>query len=169
MSRDNTAFFKDAKIIFKRFSGDDFKKGVPTFCIELDDETADDLRSKDWPVKVWTPKPDENGRVGEPRQFLKVSLYFKGEGKDISPQIVTEDSATGKRTRYDNTSVRRLDQLMLSDVEVEIRRWWNDRYQNEGWCLALNRFWAKIESTDFDRKCEFEDDDDWATDDVDTL
>ena len=169
MSRENELKFENVTIIHKRFSGDEYKQNRPTFGILLDEQQAAELKEAGWPVKTFTPKVSDDKPARDPYSFLTVVIYWKGEGKDISPEVISKDIDTGKKIRYNNETLHRLDNLTFSGNYIEIRRWWQTKYPtNPCWCVGLNKLGVDVESSDFDKKYG-SDDCDWAIDDVDAL
>ena len=164
MANNNILFFSNPQIIFKRFAGDGFKQGRPTFGIRLTDDLAKQLEEAGWPVSSYVPKTDP---TREPELFLKVPIYWYGEGDNLTPKIVSTDTFTGKKMPYLPNTVHRLDRIDMKNVEVEIQRYWNDKYSNPGWCIKLLRMHFDIETTEFDRKMDLGDD--WEVDNADTL
>lgn len=158
---------ENAQIIYKHFAGG--MSGKPSFCIALDEKLAEEFREGGWPVKTYAKAPDESGHVSEPTQFLEVKLYFKGEGEDTTPIVVSKDSGTGKKKRYNANTIHRLDELRITNASAEIRPWYCDTKQYQGWCIALNRLYVEFASSGFDSLFDMDEGDDWATDDVDTL
>lgn len=105
----------DARIIYRNFTGrgDKFnREGDRNFAVVIPDEDlAHELADKGWNVKIKPPRED-----GEPPfMFLPVKVKFNGRG----PNIYLE---TGRaRNRLDEESIGCLDDIDISEVDLDIR------------------------------------------------
>lgn len=158
---------ENIQIIYKHFAGG--MSGKPSFCIALDEDLANEFREGGWPVKTYAKAADESGHANDPTYFLEVKLYFKGEGEDTTPVVVSKDSGSGKKKRYNVNTIHRLDEVRITNASAEIRPWYCDTKQYQGWCIALNRLYVEIASSGFDSLFEMDEEGDWLADDADTL
>lgn len=83
---------RNAQVMFRNFQGKEGKfnaAGERNFCIFLDPDEADALRSEKWNVKTLNPRePDD-----EPQAYITVKLKFRRvndsqDGNEYSPKII---------------------------------------------------------------------------------
>lgn len=103
-----------ARIIFRNFSGEPGKfnaKGVRSFCVLLDADTAQDLAADGWAVRYLNPREPGD----EPQAYLKVGLRY-----DILPpkaMVITSK----KKTLLDEDTIGTLDWAEIQNVDLIIR------------------------------------------------
>ena len=74
---DGTLIMEDARVVFRNFAGNEGmynREGDRNFCVLLEEDLAEDMRSDGWNVKRL--KPREGDEVGT--AYIQVSVGFKG-------------------------------------------------------------------------------------------
>lgn len=107
---------EDRNINFRDFSSDN-----PHFGIRLDEETANDLAERGWPVK-YSKTPDSEG-ICHP--YINVLVRFQNPRKQ--PNIFTITNK--KKTSKDKDTVKDLDKFFFERVDVILEKGWVERYQ----------------------------------------
>ena len=105
----------DARIIYRNFSGTQSKfnrEGDRNFAVIIpNSDIANKLIEKGWNVKIKPPREDGD----EPFMYLPVKIKFNDRGPNIYLQ-------TGKfRNRLDEESVKCIDSIDISNVDLDIR------------------------------------------------
>ena len=105
-----------ARIVYRNFTGEASKfnrEGDRNFAIVIEDEeTADQLSSIGWNVKIKPPRDDDD----QPFMFLPVKVKFNDRGPSVYLQ-----SGTADPVKLDEESIGCLDEIDILDVEVDIR------------------------------------------------
>lgn len=104
-----------ARITHRNFAGEATpynREGDRNFSLIIDDqEVADALIKEGWNVKIKPPRDEDE----EPFMFLKVNVKFN----DFGPNVYL---VSGRNVeKLDANSVKRLDRIRISDVELDIR------------------------------------------------
>lgn len=105
----------DARIIFRNFAGrgDQYnREGDRNFALVVPDrELADELVARGWNVKVKEARdPDDT-----PRMHLPVKVKFNDRGPNVYLQ------SGNARIRLDENTVKRLDEIDIRSVNLDIR------------------------------------------------
>lgn len=105
---------ENAPLRFRNFSGKEGKfnaAGKRNFCVLLTKDKADELYAEGWPVKVLTPKTEDD----DPIPYLQVNVKFG----DIAPKIylVTKHN----KTLLTEDTVSALDYAEIESADIIIR------------------------------------------------
>lgn len=100
---------------FKNFSGeiDNWNpQGRRTFCIELDEETADALHEEGWNVKELAPRDDDPDGISLP--YIQATIRFD----NIPPTIYMLTGRNNKKTLLTEDTIGNLDYVQIEYVDV---------------------------------------------------
>lgn len=163
--RIDNLFFENAQIIYRNFSG--LEKRSPTgkvvneegsrnFCVIIDDtNTAEALKEDGWNVKIRMPKEDGDS----PIYYLPIKVRFDR----VPPKIwlvTTSNGHISNKTLMDETSVGMLDNVDLTNVDLEINPYHREggitAYLKEGYfTIAESRFSSKYDIDDNNEEVPF--------------
>lgn len=102
-----------ARLIFKNFAGEEGKfnpAGNRNFCVLLEDDIAQTLRSDGWNIKELMPREEGDA----PQPYLQVTVRFANR----PPKVVMISSA-GKTTLYED-EIKLLDYAEFDNVDLMI-------------------------------------------------
>lgn len=153
--KDSKLVIRDAKIIFRNFSGRDTKydnSGKKTFCVLINDrETADMLTDYGWHVK-----PLKSRNYDEERFCIQVTVKFHKDREFMNPVIETY---TGKRkTVLDDESVGILDFADIYNINIVLSPYHYTNLAGERKISAyLKKLAVAIDEDDFSDEYEYSD------------
>ena len=105
----------EARIVHRNFSGAESKfnrKGERNFSLVIDDpELANELINEGWNVKIKPPRDEDD----TPFMFLPVKIKFNDRGPTV--YLISGRA----KTRLDEESVDCLDDIDISNVDLDIR------------------------------------------------
>lgn len=109
-----------ARIKSRNFSGErggDYdREGKRNFLWTIDDpDLADELISRGWNVKIYPPRDPD----GAPNMFLKVNVSFSESG--YGPRVYLKSGDA--QVMLDATTIKRLDEIEIANVDMDIRAW----------------------------------------------
>ena len=138
---------RDAKIIFRNFSGRDTKydnSGKKTFCIFIGDrETADMLRDYGWYVKPLKSRNDE-----EEHFCIQVTVKFHEDREFLNPVI--EAYTRQQKTVLDDESVGILDFADIYNINIVLSPYYyKDRNGESKISAYLKKLAVAIDEDDF--------------------
>lgn len=118
MARSQNLTLENVKIMFRNFSGkpNEFNAaGSRNFCVELDPETAEELKADGWNVKYTHPR--DEGDIATP--YIQVTVKYG----DYPPKIYLVTSRN--KTLLDEDTVGELDRVEIEHVDLIINpyRW----------------------------------------------
>ena len=125
-------------------------KGKRNFNIELDIETAENLRDLGWNVKVWG-KPNDEGKVEEV-YFIKVLVNMEGLRPPSIFLISTTHDNQPRRTPLDAETVEILDALEFESVDVIISPHNYDYNGSKGVSAYLKTGYFILKQNDLEKK-----------------
>lgn len=147
----------NARLVFKNFAGKqtDFNaEGARNFCVVLNDELANDLLAKGWPVKVKPPREgyEDDGNFNT----MKVNVKYSGGERD--PKIFR--ICNGKQVLLTERSVGSLDWDDIVNVDLRVRPYNWDKLGKKGVTAYLESMYVTVEDDELARKYsqELEDD-----------
>lgn len=144
---------ESARIIFRNFAGKEGKfnpAGKRSFCLLLDEETAERLSDQGWNVKTLAPRdPDD-----DPQPYIQVAVQFG----NYPPNIYLISG--GKKTKLDEDSVSILDYAEIENVDLIINpsRW--EVSGKSGVKAYLKTLYVTIVENEFEKKYRDMDEDD---------
>lgn len=139
---------------WRNFSGKptkfDAQGGKRTFCIELDQDLADQLSAEGWAVKVRPPRDED----GDPLYFLQVSVRF-----EPIPANVWLVSRHGKQLLDDQT-IGMLDWAEIENVDIVIRPYnWENARGEHGVKAYVKTMYVTLSEDEFaDKYADVQDD-----------
>lgn len=137
---------EEARIGFKNFAGapDRFNKdgGKRSFCVFLEENLAEDLRSKGWNVKC-LPARDEEGY--EAQSYIQVAVAFQ-----YPPKIVL--ISNGKRTFLNEMTVGLLDKIGFASADLSITPYNWEMNGRTGVKAYLKTLYVVMEEDEFESK-----------------
>lgn len=144
---------ENARIIFRNFAGKESKynpAGKRSFCLLLDEETAERLSDQGWNVKTLAPRdPDD-----DPQPYVQVAVQFG----NYPPNIYLISGK--KKTKLDEDSVSILDYAEIDNVDLIINpsRW--EMSGKSGIKAYLKTLYVTIVENEFEKKYRDMDEDD---------
>lgn len=144
---------ENARIIFRNFAGKESKynpAGKRSFCLLLDEETAERLSDQGWNVKTLAPRdPDD-----DPQPYIQVAVQFG----NYPPNIYLISGK--KKTKLDEDSVSILDYAEIDNVDLIINpsRW--EMSGKSGIKAYLKTLYVTIVENEFEKKYRDMDEDD---------
>lgn len=136
---------EDARIGFKNFSGapDRFNKdgGKRSFCIFLEANQAENLRTRGWNVKALPPRDEEE----LPQDYIQVAVAFQ-----YPPKIVL--ISNGKRTFLNEATVGLLDKIGFASADLSITPYNWEMNGRTGVKAYLKTLYVVMEEDEFERK-----------------
>lgn len=140
-----TVTIKDARIIFRNFSGKEDKynrEGDRNFCVILDEKTAAEMAEDGWNVRALPAR--EEGETDTP--YLPVAVNFKNR----PPRVVMITSVS--RTNLDEASVEVLDWAEFAKVDLIVRGYDWAVNGKSGTKAYLQTMFATIEEDELERE-----------------
>lgn len=113
---DNNLTFKDARIVFRNFSGKEGqynRAGDRNFCLIVDHADAPQLEKDGWNLKYLRPREEEDA----PQPYLPVTVKYSENARP--PRVVTITSR-GK-TPLDEDTIDILDWAEIQNVDLIVR------------------------------------------------
>lgn len=144
---------ENARIIFRNFAGKEGKfnpAGKRSFCLLLDEETAERLSDQGWNVKTLAPRdPDD-----DPQPYVQVAVQFGNYPPNI--YLISGD----KKTKLDEDTVSILDYAEIENVDLIINpsRW--EMSGKSGIKAYLKTLYVTIVENEFEKKYRDLDEDD---------
>lgn len=144
---------ENARIIFRNFAGKEGKfnpAGKRSFCLLLDDDTAERLADQGWNVKTLAPRdPDD-----DPQPYIQVAVQFG----NYPPNIYLISGKT--KTKLDEDTVSILDYAEIENVDLIINpsRW--EVSGKSGVKAYLKTLYVTIVENEFEKKYRDLDEDD---------
>lgn len=144
---------ENARIIFRNFAGKEGKfnpAGKRSFCLLLDDDTAERLADQGWNVKTLAPRdPDD-----DPQPYVQVAVQFG----NYPPNIYLISGKT--KTKLDEDTVSILDYAEIENVDLIINpsRW--EVSGKSGVKAYLKTLYVTIVENEFEKKYRDLDEDD---------
>lgn len=144
---------ENARIIFRNFAGKEGKfnpAGKRSFCLLLDEETAERLSDQGWNVKTLAPRdPDD-----DPQPYVQVAVQFGNYPPNI--YLISGD----KKTKLDEDTVSVLDYAEIENVDLIINpsRW--EMSGKSGIKAYLKTLYVTIVENEFEKKYRDLDEDD---------
>lgn len=116
---DGTLIMEDARVVFRNFAGAEGmynREGDRNFCVLLEDDLAEDMKTDGWNIKRLKPREGEEQGTA----YIQVSVGFKGR----PPRMVMVTSKG--RVELDEDSCILLDWADIDQVDLIIRPYhWN--------------------------------------------
>lgn len=144
---------ENARIIFRNFAGKEGKfnpAGKRSFCLLLDEDTAERLADQGWNVKTLAPRdPDD-----DPQPYIQVAVQFG----NYPPNIYLISGRT--KTKLDEDTVSILDYAEIENVDLIINpsRW--EVSGKSGIKAYLKTLYVTIVENEFEKKYRDMDEDD---------
>lgn len=144
---------ENARIIFRNFAGKEGKfnpAGKRSFCLLLDEDTAERLADQGWNVKTLNPRdPDD-----DPQPYIQVAVQFG----NYPPNIYLISGRT--KTKLDEDTVSILDYAEIENVDLIINpsRW--EVSGKSGIKAYLKTLYVTIVENEFEKKYRDMDEDD---------
>ncbi len=136
---------ENARIIFRNFAGKESKfnpKGKRNFCLLLDPESAEIMKSQGWNVKTLAPRdPDD-----DPQPYIQVAVAFE----NYPPNVWMISG--NKKTKLDEDTVAVLDYAEIENVDLIINpsRW--EVSGKSGLKAYLKTAYVTIVENEFEKK-----------------
>ena len=115
----NPILIEDAEVVFRNFAGEEKTFNDPgdrNFCIILDPELADHMKSEGWNIKTLKPRSEEE----EPRPYIQVTVnYAKGR----PPRVVLRSSRGATDLGADEVSVLDFSNISRWDIMLNPYHW----------------------------------------------
>lgn len=119
-SNNGELLMENAQIIFRNFSGKEGMynaEGDRNFCVLLDEEMAERLRTEGWNIKSLRAR--EEGE--EPQAYIQVSVKYRGKsGNAVRPPSVVMVTSKG-RSKIGEDLIEMLDWVDIAQVDLIIR------------------------------------------------
>ena len=143
-------YAKNAKIIFRNFSGKESKfnrEGQRNFCWLIDRDCAEKFKEDGWNVKYLNPRdPDD-----EPQPYIQVSVRFDSEYAKKKPPKVYLISGN-KKTKLDEDSISVLDYAEIENVDLIINPSYWEVNGKSGIKAYLEAIYVTIVENEFEKK-----------------
>jgi len=139
--------FEDVRLIFRNFSGKEKqfnKEGDRNFCFLLDDEQAERLQNNGYPVRVLSPREEDD----EPQPYLKVTVKYTEKSRP--PKVVVLNKF-GK-TEIDERTIGTLDWAEIISVDLTIRPYDWEVNKRTGRSAYLKTMYITINVDEFEAK-----------------
>lgn len=139
----------NARLVYKNFAGkqtDYNAEGARNFCVVFDDELANDLREKGWPIKTKPPREgfEDQGNFNT----MKVNVKFSGNERD--PKIFR--ICNGKQVLLSEKTVACLDWDQIENVDLRVRPYNWDRGGRAGVSAYLESMYVTVEDDELAKK-----------------
>lgn len=136
---------ENARIIFRNFAGKESKfnpKGKRNFCLLIDEEQAEKLKSDGWNVKYLNPRDSD-----DPLQpYIQVAVAFE----NYPPNVFLISG--GKKTRLDEDSIASLDYAEIENVDLIINPSHWEVSGKSGIKAYLKNMYVTIVENEFEKK-----------------
>lgn len=143
--------FENVRLCFRNFSGNEGRfnpKGRRNFCILLDSDKAEELKSDGWNVKYLKPRDEDE----DPQAYLQITVKYRGQdGAVTRPPKVYLISSKGK-TLLDEDNVGILDWADFENVDLIIRSYNWELNGRSGKKAMLKTLMAKIVEDELEAK-----------------
>lgn len=120
MADNNILSIRDARILFRNFSGKEQRynpAGNRNFCVILPDDVVDHLKEDGWNIRYLKPREDGD----DPTPYVQVKVAFNA----FPPKIVLVTKSGKNILNEDNINM--LDWAEITKVDLAIRpRHWDD-------------------------------------------
>lgn len=141
---------QNANIFWTNFSGVEGQynpAGRRNFCVELDEQSAEDMEADGWNVK--RRKPREGEEVGTP--YLKVNVSWKNTNHQPDIYMVTSK----KKILMDERTIGRLDSADIQRVDLLINpSYWSRPDGSEGYAAYVKTMYVTISEPKFAERYE---------------
>lgn len=117
---DGSLLMRGARIFYRNFQGREGKynaEGDRNFCLELDQETADQLARDGWPVKKQDPR--EEGDENQP--YIEVRVKYGRVHRPTIYLVTTRGGVRHRRTLLNEDMVDLLDSVEIANVDLIVR------------------------------------------------
>lgn len=137
--------FEDAHLMFRNFAGNEGRFNAPgkrNFCVRLDKDVAEELNEEGWPIKVLTPKNEDD----EPIPYMQVNVKFGQNPPKI--YLVTKRN----KTLLTEEVLSTLDFAEIETADLVIRPYNWEVNGNKGVKPYLKAAYITIREDDFAEK-----------------
>lgn len=142
---DDKLVLENASVIFRNFSGQPSQfnpEGKRNFCVLLDTEMANKLKSEGWNIRYSNPREDGD----EPQAYMQVAVSFDNYPPTI--MLVTSKNKTLLKAE----DVGMLDWAELEHIDMIIRPYSWEVNGNKGVKAYLKSMYVKVEEDAFSEK-----------------
>lgn len=160
MNRENNNFVRDniefegCHIFWTNFGGKPTnvnpQGGQRSFCVELDDETAQRLSADGWNVKMTRPRQDDDR---EPTHYLPVEVSYK----NFPPHIYACRNGIAKEMTEE--SIGSLDDIRIENVDLVVRPYNWTTSTGHGVKAYVSEMYVTLKESTFGKKYKVVSDD----------
>lgn len=139
----------NARLVYKNFAGkatDYNAEGSRNFCVVFDDDAANELLEKGWPIKV---KPPREGYEDD-GNFCTMKVNVKFSGNDRDPKVVR--ICNGRRVNLTEKTIGSLDWDDIESVDLRVRPYNWDRAGKKGVSAYLESMYVTVADDELEKK-----------------